>query len=187
MTTWQHTLLCAMSRNKKKMFLLYPLKWWVETLTGEIDVGGGVARCDTVALKEWSNLFWPSSVPYLNLLVNAKCSLPKRKASVSSRSVESTHRICCSFISKKKRLYCKYILFCTFVWNFFTLYTNLFDELATLYSRLYCDLDRSMYDCLWELKAVWKGWEAFDWDSLFCLNDKALTHEMNQVIDLLYI
>lgn len=103
MTTRQHTLLCAMSRNKKKMFLLYPLKWWVETLTGEIDVGGGVARCDTVALKEWSNLFWPSSVPYLNLLVNATCSLPKRKASVSSRSVESTHRICCSFISREKK------------------------------------------------------------------------------------
>lgn len=86
--------------KQKKMFLLYPLKWWVETLTGEIDVGGGVAI--TAALKEWSNLFWPSSVPYLNLLVNATCSLPKRKASVSSRSVESTHRICCSFISRER-------------------------------------------------------------------------------------
>lgn len=52
---------------------------------------------------------------------------------------------------KKKRVYCKYILFCTFVWNFFALYTNLFDEMATLYSRLYFDLDSSMYDCLWEL------------------------------------
>ena len=70
----------------------------------------------------------------------------------------------------------------------FTLYTNLFDEIATLYSRLYCDLDRRMYGCLFESRsAVWRGWEAFDWDSLFCLNDKALKHEMYHVIDLLYI
>ncbi len=127
-----------------------------------------MVSCNTAALKERSNLFWPLSVPYLNLLVNVHCQSGELLNKVSSCSVESTHRNLLKFFymeKKKKRLYCKYILFCTFVWNFFTLYTNLFDEIATLYSRLYCDLDRSMYDCLFESwSAVWKGWEAFDWD-----------------------
>lgn len=40
-------------------------------------------------------------------------------------------------------------------------------------------------ECWWLSPIACKGSEAFD--SLFCLNDKALLQKLNQVIDLLYI
>lgn len=55
-------------------------------------------------------------------------------------------------------------------------------------SRLYCDSDSRMYGCLFESwKAVWKGWQAFDGDSLVLSLWRAFKHEMYHVIDLLYI
>lgn len=139
-------------------------------------------RCsDTVALKEWSNL----CSTLVSALSESACKHLMFTAKAESffyNKVKHTQTLL-NFFYMKKRLYCKYILFCTFVWNFFTFYTNLFDEIATLYSRLYCDLDGSV-----SLRAVsrqWDGWRLSI--GTFCLDDEALKHEMYQVIDLLYI
>lgn len=112
-TTWQHTVLCAMSWETKHNIRHQKMSSWKarakavffwrgdETWSGGTDVGHPVGSCESVALNEWwSNVFWPLSVPYLNLLVNTNVHCQSRKLlnRVSSCSVGSTHKTCWCFV-----------------------------------------------------------------------------------------
>lgn len=88
----------------------------------------------------------------MNLLINTNvhCQSEELPVKASSCLLESTQDLLKFFYMEKTdytvNTYCSALLYEIS----FALYTNLFDEIATLYSRLYCDLDKGMYDCLFE-------------------------------------
>lgn len=141
--------------------MLYSRKWWVQTRRKWRRTCGG-SMWNTVALMEWSNLFQTLVSALPEPACKHKCSLPKRNASVNSCSPESTHKICCSFIREIKdytvNTCCSALFFLRKLKNLISLHyiTNLSDELAMLNNRLYCDLDRRLYDCLFE---SWRQYE----------------------------
>lgn len=167
------------------------LKWRRgETVTAE---GSEVWRLGVLwwHLKERSNVFNPSQC-LIWICSSTQTFITAKAASFLVRwaavLVKITQKICWSLFflywkSYTVNTYCSALLYEIS----FTLYTNLFDEITTLSGRPYCDLDCSMYECLWELEGSMNRLGGFRVGHSFCLNDKALKHKMYCVINLLYI
>lgn len=117
----------------------------VQEIDGCLSAGCG----KTALVKSWrSNLFFLFFLTLVSALSEPACKHSGRLLWAAVQWRAQGARICCPYMEKNTvNTYCSALLYGIF----FTLYTNLFDETATLYSRSYCDLTgvlKIVSDCL---------------------------------------